>query len=96
MKNMFVRVNKRLGFDANSKLPFEDIMLMHRICKFQKGFKPEELSVFCTAFDDDDLQVIILIERNGNPVNAEGRQPFMLFLESLNSFPNLRKFIVDN
>ena len=59
MKDMITNINKRLGFESNSSLSIEDIMIMYNLCKFQKGFNPEQVSIFCAAFDDEDLKVII-------------------------------------
>ena len=64
MQSMITRVNKRLGFDGNvtnsqniSKLSFDDILLIAKICAFQKGYNPEITSPFCVAFDEEDLKV---------------------------------------
>ena len=59
MKDMINNINKRLGFESDSELGIEDIMIMYNICKFQKGFNPEQVSIFCTAFDDEDLKVLV-------------------------------------
>ena len=57
IKDMTKNINKRL--ELNSSLSIEDIMIMYNLCKFQKGFNPEQISIFCAAFDDEDLKVII-------------------------------------
>ena len=59
MKDMITNINKRLGFESNSSLSIEDIMIMYNLCKFQKGFNPEQVSIFCAAFDDEDLKVLV-------------------------------------
>ena len=61
IKRMSRRVNKRLGFDANTALNIDDIMIMYKICMFQKGFEPEQVSTFCAAFDDEDLKVRYMV-----------------------------------
>ena len=64
MQDMIQKVNKRLGFNDThttnhniTSLSFDDIMLMYKICIFQKGYHPEQVSTFCVAFDEDDLKV---------------------------------------
>ena len=59
IKDMTKNINKRLGFESNSFLSIEDIMIMYNLCKFQKGFNPEQISIFCAAFDDEDLKVLV-------------------------------------
>ena len=67
MKTMIQNVNKRLGFDGTSNnnynittLSIEDIMIMYKVCVYQKGFNPDEVSTFCAVFAEEDLKVIQL------------------------------------
>ena len=64
MKNMIKNINKRLGFESNLSLGIEDIIIMYNLCKFQKGFNPEQVSIFCAAFDDEDLKVLLKLISN--------------------------------
>ena len=64
MKNMIRNINKRLGFESNLSLGIEDIIIMYNLCKFQKGFNPEQVSIFCAAFDDEDLKVLVKLISN--------------------------------
>ena len=64
MKNMIKNINKRLGFESNLSLGIEDIIIMYNLCKFQKGFNPEQVSIFCAAFDDEDLKVLVKLISN--------------------------------
>ena len=64
MKDMIKNINKRLGFESNLSLGIEDIIIMYNLCKFQKGFNPEQVSIFCAAFDDEDLKVLLKLISN--------------------------------
>ena len=64
MKNIIQKINKRLGFDGTAtsangitELDFDDIKLMYDICKFQKMYRPANVSYFCAPFDREDLKV---------------------------------------
>ena len=64
MKDMIKNINKRLAFESNLSLGIEDIIIMYNLCKFQKGFNPEQVSIFCAAFDDEDLKVLVKLISN--------------------------------
>ena len=65
------RVNDRLGFtnsviqpeeirDVEEKLFFKDLELIYDICRFEAAWYPNNVSYWCSVFDEEDLKVIIV------------------------------------
>ena len=39
------------------KLHFEDALMMYDLCRYEKARNPDDVSVWCAAFEDEDLLV---------------------------------------
>ena len=47
-------------------LSFDDVNLMYDMCRFEKAWDPHLTSVWCAAFDEEDLKVWqINLNKNG-------------------------------
>lgn len=53
-------VEKREAADGQvlDELTFEDALLMFDLCRYEQSRNPEETSVWCAAFTDEDLQIM--------------------------------------
>ena len=39
------------------ELHFEDALMMYDLCRYEKARNPDDISVWCAAFEDEDLLV---------------------------------------
>ena len=39
------------------ELHFEDALMMYDLCRYEKARNPDDVSVWCAAFEDEDLLV---------------------------------------
>lgn len=64
--NVVQVVNERLGFEsegnltANDTLSFEDVQLMYDLCRYEKAFYPQSVSIWCSPFQQRDLEVTLV------------------------------------
>ena len=68
VKTLIKNVNERLGFSINQNggsnqrendesLFFKDVQLIYDICRFEAAWNPQNISYWCAAFNEEDLQV---------------------------------------
>jgi len=43
---------------ARAMLEIKDIIIMYEMCRFEKAWYPDSVSVWCAVFDEADLKVL--------------------------------------
>eukprot|EP00095_Tigriopus_kingsejongensis_P006235 maker-scaffold301_size216225-snap-gene-1.25 protein:Tk06235 transcript:maker-scaffold301_size216225-snap-gene-1.25-mRNA-1 annotation:"hypothetical protein DAPPUDRAFT_301637" len=67
VSNVLRDVNERLGFtdlandtanEAPDLIEFDDVYVMYDLCRYERAFNPDDVSVWCAVFHQEDLEVL--------------------------------------